>query len=600
MAKIVEMSTALANIIAAGEVVERPSNVLKEILENSIDAKAKNIVISVLEGGIKEIKVIDDGDGMDKEDLELCFKAHATSKIKNEYDLARVRTLGFRGEAIPSIAAVSKMSITSATNSNFGHTITYKFGKKIASSSSSHKIGTTVVVTDLFYNTPVRLKYLKSPERELASITYLVDKLALANPDISFKLYSEEKLLFQTNGTNDMPALLGEIYGLEAARRMVNVPFEEAGYSGNFYFIKPEIYRSNKLHMTYIVNGRYVKNNALNDMVIKAFDQFLPINKYPILVLYLTIDPLLIDVNVHPKKAEIRIADEQVVAQKLGHILRQALENTRQIPQREKPVKTDFQVDFSKIIGSTESLELEDKPVLREEVSGYNSLFTEDNLSLNEIYQPQIEQKKVENLPTKTQENQKLPALNYIGIIFKTYIVFENAEGMYLVDQHAAAERIKYEKFAELLSKPDQPSTSLLIPLTFDFTKDETLFLENHLLDFQKLGFNLSLIGENSFVLREVPLWAKNREIEDIVRDLLANMLNDQEVSILPYRDKIAKQISCKASIRANDMISKEEALVLIKELNECKNPYHCPHGRPTIIKFTKLELQKMFERVQN
>lgn len=594
MAKIIEMSTSLANMIAAGEVVERPSNVLKELVENSIDAGAKTITISVVEGGIKEIKVIDDGFGMEREDLELCFKSHATSKIKNEYDLVRVKTLGFRGEAIPSIAAVSKMTISSSTTGSNGYQIAYKFGRKILQEPVSHNIGTTVLVSDLFYNTPVRLKYLKSPEKELASITYLVDKLALTNPGISFKLYSDEKLIFNTNGNGDMTSLIGEIYGLEAARKLCKVSFEESGYEGTFYYVKPEIYRSNKLHLTYIVNGRYVRNNALNEMVVKAFDQFLPINKYPILVLYLTIDPLLIDVNVHPKKAEIRIADELDVVETLRKILRSSLEKTRQIPQKSISIE---EKTFTS--NKNDEFRFDNSKLFQDEIN--TNTFKETNISYSLFDSEPEKEDKIENIILNEQPTyNKLPELFYVGIIFKTYIIFENETGMYLVDQHAAAERIRYEKYAELLGDLNQPTTSLLIPITIDFTKDEMLFIEEHKEEFNKLGFSIEQLDQTSYAIREVPLWAQNKEIEDVVRELLSDMIRTKNVSILPFRDKIAKQISCKSSIRANDYIGKEEALALIKDLNKCQNPYHCPHGRPTIIKFTQNELKKMFERIQS
>ncbi len=595
MGQIQEMSQKLANMIAAGEVIERPSNVVKEIVENAIDAKSKNISIYLLGGGIKEIKVIDDGIGMDKEDLELCFMPHATSKIKNEYDLARISSLGFRGEAIPSIASVSEMTISSNHNDK-PYSITYKFGKKIRSQEISHQRGTSVIVKNLFFNTPVRLKYLKSEHSELSSISYLVDKLALTNPEISFKLFNDEKLIFQSVGNNDMTTLVGNIYGLDAARKLECEEFALNGYSGKLYFVKPEVYRSNKLHMTYIVNGRYVKNNALNEMFVKAFDQFLPINKYPIVILYLDIDPLLIDVNVHPKKAEIRIADEKLLCDNLYKIFRARLEETRQIPIR-NVIENSYYGNDSKPLSYPEYFKNEDRNI------------TDNSFSFNEpvINYPKEESYDLFNNQVNWQEPiakeevvKKLPELRFLGIAYKTYIICEGADALYIVDQHAAAERIRYEMYAKEMENPKPLVTDLLVPITIDFTKNEAMFVLENLAKFKEIGFTLEEISLNSFVIRSLPAWAADKDIDDIIRGLLNSMARSNNVSILPFRDSIAKQISCKSSIRANDKITEAEAIDLIKQLNLCKNPYHCPHGRPTIIKFTTNDLKKMFERIQS
>ena len=596
MAQIQEMSQKLANMIAAGEVIERPSNVVKEIVENSIDAKSHTISIYLANGGIKEIKVIDDGIGMDREDLELCFMPHATSKIKNEYDLARISSLGFRGEAIPSIASVSEMTISS-NHDDKPYSITYKFGKRIKTGEVSHQRGTSVVVKNLFFNTPVRLKYLKSEHSELSSISYLIDKLALTHPDISFKLFNDDKLIFQSVGNGDMPTLIGNIYGLDAARKLESLDFEASGYNGSLYFVKPEIYRSNKLHMTYIINGRYVKNNALNDMFTKVFDQFLPINKYPIVVLYLNIDPLLIDVNVHPKKAEIRIAEERMLCDDLYKIFRARLEKTRQIPIRsisensyygndEKPEAYSYLDRLDDIPTSSYSNTFS----FSENVNDYNLNNKNTDYSLFNVDAVKEEEKSF----------KKLPELRFIGIVYKTYIICEGYDALYLIDQHAAAERIRYEMYAKEMENPKPLVTDLLVPLTIDFTKNEAMFVLDNLDKFKELGFYLEEISLNSFAIRSLPAWAADKEIDDIIRGLVNSMVKSNNISILPFRDSIAKQISCKSSIRANDKITEAEAMDLIRQLNECKNPYHCPHGRPTIIKFTTNDLKKMFERIQS
>ena len=308
MGNIKQMSTKLANMIAAGEVVERPLNIIKELVENSIDAKANKISIYLKDGGLTEIKVIDNGCGMDEEDIKMCFKPHATSKLLNEYDLFRIKTLGFRGEALASIASVANVSLTSKKIDDKAYNIVYRFGNLISFNETAAETGTTIIVTDLFYNTPARLKYLKTASQELAAITALVDKLSVSSPNVMFVLYNDNRLVARTDGKNNMTSLIGYIYGLEASKKIVDLSFDEQGFSGKLYYIKPDIYRSNKNQMTYIINGRYVRYYALNDLLIEAFKGYLPINKYPILVLYLTIDPLLIDVNIHPTKMDIKFS----------------------------------------------------------------------------------------------------------------------------------------------------------------------------------------------------------------------------------------------------------------------------------------------------
>ena len=590
MGKINILSPILSNMIAAGEVVERPSNIVKELVENSIDAKSKNIAIYCLNGGITEIKVIDDGIGMDSEDINACFYAHATSKIKDEYDLARISTLGFRGEAIASIASVSKTTILSKQKDSIGNEVTYRFGKKINEDVASIKDGTTVIVNDLFINTPVRLKYLKSPEKELSSIAYLIDKLALTHTDIAFSLYNDEKLLFSSNGNGDIYNLIGSIYGLEAAKKTVEVPFNEKGYSGKFYYVKPEIYRSNKLHLTYIVNDRYIRNFAINDAISEAFKEYLPINKYPILILYLNIDPLLIDVNVHPKKAEIRISDENGICQRFVEILRDSLHKTNHIHEKVKERET-IKIDYSQILNTSFSQvsTLKDDVSLFEEVPSVKdeTIYIKDVENVKENKQPIIKTTSV-NLD-----------LDIIGFFRDTYILASKSDGLYIIDQHAAAERIKYEYYLNQMKTPSKLRSELIVPITIELSKDEMIYALTNQNEFLDLGFLVEQFTNNTIIIREVPLWAANKDINEIIISLINEMINDKKIDLMKYRDKICKQISCKASIRANDKISFLEARKLLEQLFTCENPYHCPHGRPTIIKFSDDEIKRMFERVQ-
>ena len=598
MGKIRLMDPKTYGLIAAGEVVERPVSVVKELIENSIDAKATSIKIYLKNGGIDEILLIDDGEGMDKDDILSSFLPHATSKIKNSYDLQRIMTLGFRGEAISSISLVSKMTITSSVDGINGYFVCYKDGVKIDEGIANINKGTKVRVENLFLSTPARLKYLKSDKKELASILFLVSKLAISNKNIAFELYNDDKLSFKTDGKGDYKSLIAKLYGLNEAKNIAQVDYKLDGYHMNVIFIKPEFYRSTKLEVTTIVNSRYVRNYAMTNSFIEAFNTYLPIGKYPIGIINLTIDPLLIDVNIHPAKTEIKISIEDDIAKLLYIRTKEKLEELVHIPTRS--INENIGYVKENIFNYTYSDEKEvkkDNVEVKEksEVNYISPIITNDNSTstiIKDNTDLSINEEKV--------INNKLPYMEYVGIVFATYLVFQNEDGMYLVDQHAAAERINYEKYVELLKNPKQPKTDLLVPILLNFTKNEAIYVSDNLDKFNEVGFELDQIGDNEFLLRGIPLWAKVDHINEIIYDILELLIENKDIDIYKYRDEIAKQISCKASIKANHSISRVEVDALIENLSKCKNPYTCPHGRPTIIKFTKDELEKMFERIQS
>ncbi|MDE5547034.1 MAG: DNA mismatch repair endonuclease MutL, partial [Anaeroplasmataceae bacterium] len=458
MGKITKMTPHLANMIAAGEVVEKPSSVVKELVENAIDAKAKNIRIFLQEGGLKEIKVVDDGEGMDEEDVRLAFLPHATSKIKTEYDLSRILSLGFRGEAIASIAAVSKMQILSSTNGRGGYQVTYQAGSMLSSGPTPSNQGTTVTVENLFFNTPARLKYLKPAKNELASITYLMDRIALAHPEIRIMLTNDNRTYLSTTASNQISSLMGEIYGLEVAKSLLEENFITDGVKGKIVLVKPEIYRANKLEITLLVNGRYVKNYNITNAIVEGFRTYLPIGKYPIAVLYLEIDPMLVDVNVHPSKTEIKISNEEQIIAKLMESIHKALESTILIPTRQIYTKdTNIGYEKGNIFELPRTMISEEKLEEKIEASANPSIITKEevksSLILNEEPTPYVPRKE-----SAEEEQKKLPYLEYVGQVFGTYLIFQNEKGMYLMDQHAAAERINYEKNYELLGKENQPT----------------------------------------------------------------------------------------------------------------------------------------------
>lgn len=593
MGRIVQLDERLSNMIAAGEVVERSSSVVKELVENAIDAGAKNISITLIDSGVKEIIIEDDGCGMSRDDAKLCFSRHATSKIKNEYDLARIHTLGFRGEAVPSIAAVSLMQILTNDGSG-GYQVTYKGGSIQSEGISPCQKGTTVTVENLFYNTPARLKYIKSLTKELSSIVFIMNKFAITNPSISFSLYSNDKNLIRTSGNGSYEELFGEIYGLNVAKNLIKKEFMADGTKILIVFAKPEIYRSTKLDITLCANGRYVRSNAIAQALIDAYYTQLPIGKFPVAAIYLDIDPILVDVNVHPTKIEIKISNEENICLKLQSEVKLALEGTVQIPKREV-------VPEKKYIKNT----IFDTPIepvkLNENIKEYGQKPKEVNISPNnKIENTIVESKKEEiNEPEEVKEvvSNKLPYMEYIGQALGCYLIFQNENGLYLMDQHAAAERIKYEYYSKLLNNPNQPKSKLLFPIDLDLTLDESLIARDHLNDFNELGILMSYENDVIYV-NELPMWLSAPDAPTIIRDIISLFNNNRQFDILYFRDRIAKQISCKSAIRANKRISYDEVNALLKELNKCENPYHCPHGRPTIISLTNEELEKMFERI--
>lgn len=604
MGVIQKMSMHLANMIAAGEVVERPSSVVKELVENAIDAKSKTIKIYLENGGLDLIKVVDDGCGMDSEDVCMAFLPHATSKIKTEYDLSRILTLGFRGEAIASIASVSQMQIISSIDGISGYQCTYKSGVKQNEGVTHSNRGTTVSVSNLFFNTPARLKYMKSPKSELASILFYIDRLSLAHPDLRFTVISDNRQIFQTSGSNQIQTLVGEIYGLDAAKNVLEHSYVSSGYKMRLVLVKPSIYRSNKLEINLICNGRYVKNYNITNAVIDGFHTYLPIGKFPIAILYFEIDPTLVDVNVHPSKIEIKISDEEEICRLLSTKVKECLRAAMHIPTRDVEPVEKKKYEKTNIFDEMNTPTPVVKPTIFEEpVKSYaRSIFKE--VETTKELDKEINDKFEELTPPAKEvevkeERKKIPYMEYVGSVFGTYLIFQNTDGMYLMDQHAAAERINYEKYYEILANPNQPTSSLLVPIMVSFTKQEALYVEQSLAEFNKIGFFLEQAGDTDYFIREVPLWAKLDDIEDIVYTILSNMIQSKKIDIMYFRDSIAKQISCKASIKANHHINLDEISALLKQLNQCKNPYTCPHGRPTIIKLSLTDIEKMFERIQ-
>ncbi len=612
MPKINQLDAHLANMIAAGEVVERPASVVKELVENSIDAKSTHIVVSVVEAGIKEITVIDDGCGMSKEDALLSFGRHATSKIKNERDLFRINTLGFRGEAVPSIASVSEFSLLTSEGID-GYEVIYKGGSKISDGPKASKKGTTITVKNLFFNTPARLKYLKSVSTELAAISEIMQKFALSNPNISFTLKSEGQKILETSGKGDIVRLFGEIYGYNVAKNLIISEFKNFAYEIKLVLVKSMINRSNKKEMTTICNNRYVKSYKFNDAIKEAYDTYIPHTRYPISCLYLTLEPMLVDVNVHPSKAIIKISNEDEIASTIKSMASKLLKESNLIPFIKEEKKehiytqqTFINEEFNNIVVEENNLNdnkfnTEIKPL---DLKNKELKFNEDSNIYNDNITKVIDEEDIVDikeddkyLSPNMQKTQRLPYLEYVGQLHGTYLIFQNEEGAYIIDQHAAAERINYEKYYNLLSHPQKTTTKLLISYPLEFSAQEMIFVEQNLEKLKEVGIFMDQISQNAYAVREVPYWMDFDNIDVFIHNLIDDFYQDKEVSIIKQRDRISKQIACKSSIRANRKVSSVEAINLVEQLNKCNNPYTCPHGRPTIIKLENKYFEKLFLR---
>ncbi|MGI6714052.1 MAG: DNA mismatch repair endonuclease MutL [Bacilli bacterium] len=571
MQKIKILSPELANQIAAGEVIERPSSVVKELVENALDAESTSIVVRIFEAGRRKIVVEDDGSGMDGEDAKLAFKRHATSKIRDEYDLFRIKTLGFRGEALPSIAAISQLTLLTSTGEGVGTKIEMIDDNPLVTRIGKNK-GTTVMVEELFYNTPARLKYLKKDYTENANSTEIMQRLALAHPDVAFALYIDERLIFQTSGRGDVLEVIMNLFGTYVAKRMcpitLNHPdFQIAGFLG-----KAELMRSNRYSIITLLNGRNVYMPKVQKAIIDAYHGFIPANRYPFVVLHLEVDPHLVDVNVHPSKREVRFSKEQELEKMLKSKIPAILREDRQVVALERPVKKE------------EGLKLKDQQLT----------FFDDFLSESAT----IEEKTLVEGTTLEKDGENQLRIIPFGQIGHTYIIGHDEEGgFYLLDQHAVAERINYEKFQKVLNS-DLKTKEPLVPLIIDLSSADYARLtpqKQELL--AEVGIRLSEFGPHTFKVSEIPIWGDEFDERLYVMDLLDAVLHDHGIDINKLRSQALATMACKASIKANHRLNITEMNYLINELSKCANPYACPHGRPTIVHITNAELAKWFKR---
>ena len=594
--KIKQLDEILANKIAAGEVIERPANVVKELVENSIDASSSKIDILIEEGGMNLIEIVDDGLGMDQEDAKLCFSRHATSKITNDQDLFCIQTLGFRGEAIPSIASISHFELKTSDGQS-GSTVVYEFGKFIEQKQSDLKRGTKITVTKLFQNVPARLKYVKSVNAEFAHIQNYVERLSLSHPDIAFTLMHNGKVTYKTNGNGQLLEVIHQIYGLSVVKNMLNLKVENDEFEVEGYIGKIEINRASKNHIVTLVNHRIVKNQIAIDAINQAYRKYLADNRYPIAIINIEIDPYLVDVNVHPSKLEVKFSKESELKQLIFDGVSKTLEgvNLTYQAKEEKPVfkpqlnQLDLEIDFRQEVPP-----LQVQPIERTMSS---SIYEEkEEYQASPINQEISEQKIVEEIKeTPLKEMKKKIFVK--AQIHGTYIVGEDGEGMYLIDQHAAQERINYEYFLEKYSHPDMTMRDLLVPITVEYPLSECMIIEERKELLKEVGIYLDPFG-NGFIIKQLPMWMNQINEHLFIEDMIQQVLKDNKIDLLSLQEHAIATLSCKASLKGNSHLSIESMQTIVDNLMRCDNPYVCPHGRPTIIHYSAYDLEKLFKRV--
>lgn len=654
MAKIHELASVLADQIAAGEVIERPASVVKELVENAVDAHSTQIDITVEDAGLKRISVVDDGDGIADEDTEMAFKRHATSKITDRRDLFKVKSLGFRGEALPSIASVADVTLTTSTG-GVG-TLIHNVGGHIQEHTpAAARKGTDVTVKDLFGNVPARLKYLKSPTTELSKITDIVNRLALSYPNVAFSLVHNGRELTRTSGRGDLQQVIAGIYGVQSARKMVAVSGENPDFKVSGYVSLPELTRASRQYISLLLNGRYIHNFQLSKALIAGYGSKLMVGRYPVAVLAITMDPLLVDVNVHPTKQEVRISQEPELTQLIQTTIFNRLAQENLIPDvfsempkkrsqepaadqltmalndasRKYTPKTTPRSAMANIPVSPEPTPTASPepttvagpaPMTAPDASPVEPVMVqqESDLKLPAVQQFDAKYRAETNVfplgPAKaaapvasvppqaapTPDQPRFPQLRYLGQVHGTYLLAEADDGLYLVDQHAAQERVNYEYYRQAIGEVSDDEQKLLVPIVLDYPTTDVLALNDHLATLSSVGLNLESFGPNSFIVHEHPTWFKAGQETDTIKEMVDWVLKDGKLSVAAFREKTAIMMSCKRAIKANHHLDDQQARALLVKLATAENPFNCPHGRPVLVHFTDQDLEKLFKRIQD
>lgn len=641
MGKIHELSEILSNQIAAGEVIERPASVVKELAENAIDANSTQIDIVIEQAGLQLIQVIDNGDGIEPEDVPTAFKRHATSKIATRQDLFKIQSLGFRGEALASIASVSDLTIETATANSLGTFAHFKGGVLEEQKTNPIRPGTAITVRDLFFNTPARLKYVKTFQTELANVIDIVNRLAMSHPQIAFTLTNDDHLLLKTAGNNDLQQTIAGIYGVTMAKQLLPVSAEDLDFKLTGYVSLPKLTRASRNYISVLINGRYIKNYQLNKAIIKGYGSKLMVGRYPVVVLNIQMDPLLIDVNVHPTKQEVRLSKEPALMALIEKAIRERLSTENLIPdavqnlKQTKPVDVDqLQMDLNQITsqrrnatGTVRPIQpqtVPEKPVKTEMQAAAQIAETETplkreptaNPNLNSLpifEQPQQLARWDDKYEAETIGNpfgeqpeddaapiERFPALRYIGQLHNTFLLAEGEDGFYILDQHAAQERIKYEYYREKIGEVSNDAQNLLVPLVLEYPNSDAIKIQAQKELLAAVGVQLESFGQNSFVIHSHPTWIAQGQEEATIREMIDTVLENGKLDIAHFREKTAIMISCKQSIKAHHHLDDAQAKALLVDLAQTENPFNCPHGRPVLIHYTQKDLEKMFKRIQD
>ena len=660
MGQIHELNSVLADQIAAGEVIERPASIVKELVENSLDAHSSRVDIIVENAGLDSIRVIDDGDGIASDDVQLAFKRHATSKISSRKDLFRVQTMGFRGEALPSIASVADVELTTAQEgATAGRMVHLRGGELVANQPAPARRGTDVRVTELFFNTPARLKYLKSPHTELMRITDIVNRLALANPGVAFSFTHNGKELFRSAGNGNLQQVIAAIYGIKAGRKMLAVQGEDDDFKVSGFVSLPELTRASRQYITITINHRYIRNFELTKAIIQGYESKLMVGRYPIAVINIDLDPVLVDVNVHPAKREVRLSKEPQLANLISQTIRQRIAQENLIPdldgdnfgpQPDPEVVNDlnrrlneaaqpYTVDQGAPITKPQPAAAHPEESTQAADNGSAGADTVDSQlaapviihQTAELHSPRMQKfderyqhegdaqpfageddhVEMNNQQTKTKNVEldvhdksdqaagRFPDLQYIGQLQGTFLLAQASDGLYIVDQHAAQERINYERFRKEIGLVSDDQQTFLVPLVLNYSTVDAMNISNHADVLASVGLHLESFGQNSFILRSHPTWFAEGQEEDTAKEMIDWIIKDGKLTVREFRMKTAIMMSCKRAIKANHHLDDREARALLRRLPQCENPFNCPHGRPVTVHFNDRDLEKMFKRIQ-
>ncbi|CAM3743788.1 DNA mismatch repair endonuclease MutL [Alkalicoccus chagannorensis] len=611
MADIQKLDDHLSNKIAAGEVVERPASVVKELVENAVDAGSTSIRIEAEEGGLQLIRVMDNGRGIAPDDRETAFERHATSKIKTDRDLFRIQSLGFRGEALPSIASVSDVTLTTSTDGLEGEQLVYRGGSLKSRKAAPPRQGTDIVVRELFFNTPARLKYVKTIHTELGHLSDVVNRQAMARPDIAFTLVHQGRELLRTTGSGSMQQVMMAVYGHQAAKGMTHFEAENEDFHIQGYAGSPSDYRANRSYITTIINGRFVKSIAAARAVTAGYDSLLPIGRFPIICLHITLHPLLVDVNVHPSKLEVRLSKEKELQQLIEETLRRQWKQEAVIPEpaarKPKPAseqQTLFEAGRAardpQIKETFVSFAAQEKRTPDPSPSSYAEQQTESAEEDTAEHVSFQESAAGEQAAAKEGDAVRVPEMDIVGQVHGTYIILQNEQGMYMIDQHAAQERINYEFYYDKLASPQRDQQEMLVPIMLETTVEEEVFFTEHLEELAEAGVFLEPFGPRTFRIPSVPAWFPAGAEKECIDDIIEQLRRDKEIHIGRLRDDAAAMMACKKAVKANHHLSRQEMTALVDNWRHCRDPFTCPHGRPVMVHYSVYELEKMFQRVMN